>query len=492
MADNPLQNVLGFFYKIGSTDYPFNADPNSAFGFDVNGSTVTTVFKFSINDIEKSFSQVRELRMKSYWGNGTDEKNSYDSNTKMNCLLAESANLSSTDYSPIASESITNSEFWQQAFKIMEFVFENQLSVQSTQNVWGGGNSYGDSALINEKDADGETNPFYCDRMVGHLSFVVHLGTTRLSDITFTLRDDNNRAVQFHIYFYADDFIARSSSDGSSSQYYVYRYNDTNNDNVISDAEFRDQIVKILFNNTGSGKYKTWSSYKVDKRLSDTTYTTEQYFVFSTTSDTISDDVMKTQIKKYLREEYASQGSDYEALLRYTYPTLFTENTITIYPMWTNYMTGSSGQNIDLHPVNVNDVVKELTGHGVEAVGDTRSKNAQIFYVGPGAGWNPNVEIPYIKPLLAVEEDTSSGITNPISDRFPDYQPIFGQDKNGDAAEFHFILIMVLNVLMGISEFDDSFVSEFEVTTETSGSTKIVRFIFAGNTWQVYGPITNN
>ena len=100
-----------------------------------------------------------------------------------------------------------------------------------------------------------------------------------------------------------------------------------------------------------------------------------------------------------------------------------------------------------------------------------------------------NVEFPFINLLLAIDEDISSGIENPISALFPDYQPIYGQDKNGDSAEFHFILITILNVLEGKSELDDSFKNEFEVDdTGKSGLKKIIKFVFAGNTWQVFGP----
>lgn len=497
MADNSLQNVIGFFYKIGSTDYPFNSDPNENFGFDVNGSEVKTVFKFSLNDVEKSFSKVRELRQKSYWGNGTSTTNPFDSSTKMNCLLVESEDFGNVDYSPIVSEVVNDSVFWEQTFKAIEFLFENQQSAQSTgSDVWGSSgarvNTYGNSCLFNEKTKDGEDNPFYCSRYdKDSLVMTPHVGSARLSYVKFNMINDDGRKVQFTVYFYADDFIARSNADGSAGTYYVYRYNDTNGDAIISDEEFKNQIIKILFENTGTGKYKSWSSYIVDKRLSDTVYTSEQYFVFSTIAETITDEMMKTQIKNYLRKEYSTQGSDYEALLRYTYPTLFTENTISIYPMWTNKMAGSSGDSKDIHPINLNDIVKEITAYYDQStvIGDARSKNCQIFYVGPGAGWNPNVEIPFIKPLLAVEEDNSSGIENPISDRFPDYQPIYGQDKNGDSAEFHFILITILNVLEGKSELDSSFKNEFEVDdTGKSGLKKIIKFVFAGNTWQVFGP----
>ena len=48
-----LTSVTGFYYQIGSIDYPLNFSPDDKFGFDSEGQE-NAVFKYSINEIPKS------------------------------------------------------------------------------------------------------------------------------------------------------------------------------------------------------------------------------------------------------------------------------------------------------------------------------------------------------------------------------------------------------------------------------------------------------
>ena len=48
-----LTSVTGFYYQIGSIDYPLNFSPDDKFGFDSEGQE-NAVFKYSINDVEKA------------------------------------------------------------------------------------------------------------------------------------------------------------------------------------------------------------------------------------------------------------------------------------------------------------------------------------------------------------------------------------------------------------------------------------------------------
>lgn len=504
---NTLSNVLLFYYKIGSKDYPLNTDPNSKFGydFDAQGNLETTpVFSYSINEVEKAFVDVRHLTREAVYESDTNTGFTGigdDTSNLVNNLLVENGSSSkyAFDYSAqgISNANPSKDAVWQAIFNICEWLGANQSSANG--NKWSGTNN---SSCINTADsalssdyADGSSvegsNPYkVSDYIKNSITIYQSSHTGRIAYATFKVynSDDNNSVVNVTAYFDANAFVERSTN----VSYAVYRYEDLDNDSTISNSEFDSQIVNKLFEITKNGKYKTYSSIIVQKRISDDEYTDEQFFVFSSLATTLSSAVMLEQVKQYIQN--LGLGETYNA---YTYPSLFGTNTIMIVPVWDNQITTSDNGSKDVHPISLAKIESTVTHLGFSTKsGDTTYHPTELFYIGPGAGWTPSVDVSFIIPLLAIENNTGSGIVNPISARFPDYQPIYGQNLNTDAAEFHFILLKVLFYLNdSTNELSSSFKNSYSVsitnssdTTSNSDSRKIVTFTFGGNLWSVYGP----
>ena len=490
-----LQNVLLFYSKIGGTDRPLNSDINSPFGWDIDsvGNATGPVFSYSINEVEKAFVKVRELTREAIYESGSNGFSNEDKTNLINQILVETGKSTkySADYSiqGIEDANPSTDSVWAAIFNVLEWVGANQATANGAR--WANADSdcinTADCALTQsraeESDVDG-SNPYVVSDYVPH-SITIYSSSHegRIAYITFRVRnvDDSNEIVNVTAYFDADAFVERSTN----VNYAVYRYEDLNNDSTISNSEFDSQIVNKLFEITKSGKYKTYSSISITKRLSDEVYTQEQFFVFSSLATTLTTATMIEQIKQYLTNTGVGESN-----LSYTYPDLFGTNTIQIIPVWDNQITTKDAGSQDIYPLSLEKLVSTLrTFNKSVTPGDSGYSPTEVFYIGPGSGWTPSVNVSFILPLLAVEQDTSSGVTNPISARFPDYQPIYGQNTNSDAAEFHFILLKILFHLNNSdNKLTDSFKNSYSVTEANDASGRAtVSFTFAGNTWTVYG-----
>lgn len=474
---NKLSKVFGFYYKIGSIDFPFNMDPDANFGFNLNSETI---FKYSINEVEKAFVKCRSISKRSSY----DTSSVTDETGSINVLLADSNGAPySTGIHPITTEDVRTTE-WDNAFKIMEYLGQNQSTCTNGAQTPGYLNA-ADEAL-------GDINsPFYVHNYVlGSISLQPAAGRIpqRLSWATWQCKGFPSGNVSFQIYFDADYFVERSDN----ISYKVYRYVEGGNDdpdgledNHISDDEFDSLITSKLHQILHTGKYPTYSRMSIDKRISDTETIEEQFFVFSSIKQTISNDIMRTQIKEYLRNYYAD-----DVYLRYTYPTLFDENEIRIIPLWGNTLSTVGGSEILVHPLTLLDLSETLIKFGFNIAKTSSDYRAtEIFYVGPGSGWTAGTSFDLKFPLLAIEVDTSSGIIKPISKRFPAYKPIYGTKEEGDAGEFHYILITILSYLNGTNHnLVSTFVTEYSVSEGEDQLRKTVTFNYAGDIWTIYGP----
>lgn len=490
-----LQNVLLFYSKIGGTDRPLNSDINSPFGWDIDstGNATGPVFNYSINEVEKAFVKVRELTREAIYESGSNGFSNEDKTNLINQALVETGKSTkySVDYSTQGLEDANPSSdsVWAAIFNVLEWVGANQATANGTR--WSNSSSEcintADCALTQSKaegsNIDG-SNPYVVSDYIAH-SITIYSSSHegRIAYITFKVRnrDDNNDTVNVTAYFDADAFVERSTN----VNYAVYRYEDLNDDSTIDSSEFDSQIVNKIFEITKTGKYKTYSSISIVKRLSDEVYTQEQFFIFSSLATTLTTATMLEQIKQYLLN--TGLGESY---LSYTYPELFGQNTIQIVPIWDNQITTKDAGSQDVFPLSLEKLVSTLQSFNKSVTpGDAGYSPSEIFYIGPGSGWTPSVDVSFILPLLAIEQSGNSGVTNPISARFPDYQPIYGQNLNSDAAEFHFILLKILFYLNNSeNELTDSFKNSYSVTiADDSSGRKTVTFTFAGNTWTVYG-----
>lgn len=467
-----LTSVTGFYYQIGSIDYPLNFSPDDKFGFDSEGQE-NAVFKYSINDVEKAVTKCRTLTKRAAYNTA---------NTSI--ILADNSEGLLTTVDINSNNSSTELEAWNAAFKIAEYLYNNQSS-SGNNPLTSGYISYGDEMLGNPSNNNEHYVPNY---VVNSLAVQGSTHQQRLQWARFSVSGFTGTGnVAFFIYFDADAFVERSEN----VSYKVYRYEDIESPNDdISAEEFKSQIISKQFDILSSGKYKTWGELVVDKVLSDTETVEEQFFIYSSVMVELTDDIKKTQVKSYLLDKYPEDMT----YLRYTYPTLFSENEIRIIPVYDNSVETTTGSAHVVHPLSILKLSSVLTQFGF-SIQSTNSdyRPTEIFYVGPGAGWNPGNEFRFNFPLIAVEVDTASGIVLPISKRFPSYRPIYGENDGGEAAEFHFILIMILGYLMGLNQaLTDEFKKQYSVNDKVDDviKRKVVTFTFSGNIWTIYGPLT--
>ena len=222
-----LTSVSGFYYQIGSIDYPLNYSPDESFGFDTEGQS-QSVFRYSVNDVEKALTKCRTLVKRSYYN---------PANT--NVLLADDVDgaLGNQD---INSDTQQNElAAWNAAFQIIEYLYNNQSS-SNNNPISSGYLSYGDEMLGNNT-VDGADNPNYvANYITGSLVMQGSTHNHRLQWVKFTVKGFTSGNVTFYVYFDADAFVERSEN----VSYAVYRYEDLESpDDQITASEFSSQIV---------------------------------------------------------------------------------------------------------------------------------------------------------------------------------------------------------------------------------------------------------
>jgi hypothetical protein len=503
-----IQSVFGFFYRIGSTDYPINYDPNLPFGFypEEETSVENAVFRYSVNDVEKALVACRTLVRRSFYDHTVTGELEIGANKSSDIMIVDSTG----GYSDIITEDIST-EDWEAAFKAVEFLYNNQSKVfsppsNSEYNCWG------DELLYsNYKPGTLEENLFRNNKYVKNsLGYTLSSNSSgmygRLETVTFSIYFSSSaRNVLFRFYFDADAFVERSDN----ISYKVYRYEDLEEPgNIISPDEMRDQVAWAFFNILHEGKYNEKREYFVDKRISDQDdFVREQFFVFSSLRKTIEDNIARLVVKQYLVDRYNNDM----VFLRYTYPSLFDENEIHLIPIYDNFSTILNTQDREsndlnlLYPLNINRLNTELLAFGFNiSPSHYDYKPVEIFHVGPGSDWVPSTgsSFRYLFPIIAIELDSESGISAPITARFPTYKPIYGSEEGGKAAEFHSILIALFEYLLGISPtLDTNFKKEYNIIIYTAGvssggssnptgiNRERVSFTFNGDLWLLYGPL---
>jgi hypothetical protein len=504
-----LKSVFGFFYRIGSLDYPVNYDPNLPFGFDddydVNPNNA--VFKYSINDVENALVSCRTLVRNSLWTNKTNGEPEVGSGRSSDIMIVDSTG----NYSEIMTEDISASH-WTAAFKTAEFLHNNQSKVftnpSSTEFFNWGDEMLSSDPIFNVPGYKKNSLSYTLSSVAGGLQ-------GRLETVTFSIEFGTGIIVLFRLYFDADAFVERSDN----IKYKVYQYEDIDEpSDQISPDEMREQVVGRLFEITHEGKYKVFRDYFIDKRISDQDdFVREQFFVLSTLNKTINDDVARLAIKQYLINRYNNDL----VYLRYTYPSIFNENEIHLIPIYDNFSTiiqSESSSTNDLNPIyplSLNRLNTELLSFGYNiSPSHYDYKPVELFYVGPGSDWVPSLgsAFRYLVPIIAVELDTESGIVLPISARFPNFRPVYGSEEGGKASEFHSILVKLFEYLLNISTtLDTVFQKEYNVVIYEAGTTdgtngsgetvsggsqtnnaginrKRVSFEFNEYLWLLYGP----
>jgi hypothetical protein len=119
----------------------------------------------------------------------------------------------------------------------------------------------------------------------------------------------------------------------------------------------------------------------------------------------------------------------------------------------------------------------------------------EVFYVGAGTGFNPTngSQISHPIPML-VFDNSATVITTarPLTDRIPDYCPIYGSIKAGNAATFHMLMLIFLDYLSGLTtDIDTSVKLQYEVHLNDEDITthrKSASWTFLGTVFTIYGP----
>jgi hypothetical protein len=516
-----IQSVFGFFYRIGSNDYPVNYNPNMPFGFNGNDNN-TPVFRYSINDVENALLTCRNLVHHSFFNVTVNGELETGANKSSDVIIADA----SGGYSGINLEDI-NDDNWNAAFRIAEFLYNNQSKVflNPSSNEY---HSWGDEMLASAyKPNTNEENIFYNNRYdKNSLSYALSSAGGGLQgrleivnfSVSFQVPGGTASHVLFRLYFDADAFVERTDN----IRYKIYQYEDIEEpSDQISPDEMRDKVVGELFDILSEGKYKTVRDYFVDKRISDQDdFVREQFFVLSTLKRDIDDSIARLSVKQYLIDKYFNDM----AFLRYTYPSLFDENEVHLIPMYDNFsaiIQDESSQNDSslLYSLSLNKLNTELLdfGHNISP-SHYNYKPVEVFHVGPGNNWVPSTgpSFRYLFPIIAVELDSESGITFPISERFPNYRPIYGSEEGGKANEFHSVLVKLLEYLLNIAPtIEQTFRQEYNVVIYEAGSSsgtngsgqsisggtqtssaginrKRVSFVFNGDLWLLFGPLGGN
>jgi hypothetical protein len=475
-----LTSVFGFFYQVGSLDYPSNISSDAKFGFD-SGST-TPVFKYTLNQVKKSFTNTPYEYSRSGFFNSD----------RLSQLLVDSGALAD-----VQSQDLTT-QYWSDTFKILEYLYNNQATfTQGASSSSFNYNNKGDEVLSTVSTTS-NVNPYYISEYKTHsLLYELSSHTGRVKYVTFQVTFTSG-VITFTVYFDADSFVERS--DGI--HYSVYRYVDTApSDGIISQGEFNTRIVALLMNTLSTGEYNSYVPFYTKKRTGDTVYVTEQFFVFSSYADasSITEAIATTQVKSYLMTTYNSDTK----YLMYTYPDLFNQTEVTIIPVYEDTVTLAGGTVSAAHSLDIIKLANTLSAFGFnisQSVSGSSTQNGyrptEIFHLGPGTGFTPanGSRARYVFPLLAVEVNTSqSGITYPITQRFQNYVPIYGSIGSTDADTFHSILLAVMDWLTGlVSSIDTTLVTSYSITTNAADSShynrKYVTFLYNQTQWLVYGP----
>lgn len=480
MANTGITNsLLGFFYQKGSPDYPNSCSPDDKFGWTTSDGSEKTdpIFKYTVNQVEKSFTKVKEFSFPSELY--VDER--------INMILLESDG----DYNKVieAAASSYESQFYKKLTYIIDSIRNHAIEIRSPAAGYTNAldKELSESEYVRDMYQTGSINP-------SSDAWRTVDDEIRLKYIVFGVKTDGGEIYSVRIYFDADAFCERATA---IDQYKVWKYTDLDNDNIINPTEMNEQVVAKLFEINKTGKFIKYERKFIDKRLSDGSYIKEQFFVFIPTYANVTEDMLNAAIINYLRNVLGLS----ESYLKYTYPKLFTDNEITILPIWDNYAVQSDNTTKVVTPVTLKKICQVLNKHGIDISGFATGVDAvpavEVFYIGPGRNWTPStVGFKFGFPILAIEDDPNNGIVAPITARFPNWKPIYGENETGLAAELHFILITILTAIDNgfaksmVENNENDFVTDYvmQYTVSTFGQ-EVISFNFDGNVYKVYGRI---
>lgn len=480
---NSITSVKCFYVPIGSADFPDSYEWSKPYGFDEleEGEMSGPVYKYSLLDTMKNFiSPIQLIR-----------NNPVDNN--INSLL-----VCETDGNEEIKKEDINSPDWDALFKIIHYIYVNQSTWnQPPESESDKYNSLGDQKLSTDPELGVSDN--YLTNSIGYTTDAEAGG--RFYRVKFRCKIGTVQGVNFTVFFSPDYYIR----NGTTANFGVYTYEDLEEpENEITEDEFDKQINEKYHNLLKDGKFKSYKKFKTRKRVGKTyeesggstegTELIEQvFYVFSSLADAkdITDSDMKNAVRKYLIDKY---GEDNMGKLIWMYPDLFTTSEVLIVPVYDNKLvqSGSTLEQVK-HPF---DGVKllEVINRNNKQVDPSQPGGSyyEIFYVGYMSN---NDRYDYRYPLIAFEDNTNSSVQYPISSRFPEYVPIYGQEsgQESESQRFHQYLILALNIITGIIDIDDIPPEdkglEWEYTTSQGSVESKVSFTYRNVRWTVKGQL---
>lgn len=469
-------SITCFYTSVGSRDFPVNHGWNEPFGFNEN-STVP-IYNYSLLDIRNAMISSREIMVNNPMR--PNENSLLIVNTTGNESFYEAIN-------PYES-------FWTKIFKMIDCVFANPSKYASMT----GDRYYADRVFSGDENDPAYIEPLNVSSAYVTGTFIPHLnntpGSNRITHFSFSVIEPDN-SVTISIMCYVDSTYFIEKVDGNQLVK-VYTYEDEDGNFEINSEEFKNQIVVKILNILKDGKYKRVDKYST-RRFYEQTETEASYvvmkdfYVFSNILEgvTISAEFKKKAIIAYLNDIH----SDRLEKLQIWYPDLYSVNTVEIRPMYTHNSTETLGGVKKVHhPLSGEALIKFLTSKGI--IYDYQANNYkpfEIFYVGSSVD---NAYI-YRWPIVAVEASSSSAIRRPISDRFKNYLPKWGDSEENlgtDEDTFHYLLLLGLNIAIDPSSSVSNIPQEFSSMDWNHNTTENrVTFVYKNVVWEIYGPTIN-
>lgn len=472
-----ITQIKGFFYIEGSRDYPNGHSPNENFGFD--DESETAVFNYSINDVEKMFSDPIII-------NGAAKN--VDNGSQNNLIIERSfpeGILDETLYSD------PGGAFWQRLLNTLEFLSMNQAAVL-TAPTEDGYENIGDENLGNPASTD-YYEPWY---QKGSLIGLSNAENTRLQYVKFNFRRDDydnyipitiwmmpgsiDLARKFKVYSYVDSDVAEQGPE----------YN-------VDSVEFQTRIMEMVFDILKKGQYRRMDLFSPTRVYNpgevDELVTQEDFYLFSNypPEDDIDSITIKTQVKTYIQKELHLDVSFSDLCLMY--PDLFEAGTVVILPLYNNEVGGNV-----VHPISIKRLNAIIGGNGALFSNATKnSDRLELFYIGSTSPGGTELDNRFRFPIICFETDNTSG-GYLLGNIFPSYRPLYGSsyDADGEPWEIWHYLILI-SVTIGAGQLDftsfsstpegDTIVDKYYMSAEYDGdSLEKISFTFNSRVWEVY------
>lgn len=432
-----LKKVFGFAVIKGSKDLPTNFPYESKFGF-MDGSDAP-VFKYSLKEVHE----------------GIDDPVLIDTVSQIfNSQILRVA-IESIDNVAVKTQDVTNEE-WKNALKIIEYIAGFQAVIVA-QQTWGDTSDdsknysnwldYVFRTINLPEDRYPNYQSCYISNYVSRSAyFEKSKKSNRVQYVEFTVKM-NETPKAFKIYFDADAFMDSYAND----KFFVYYYQDLNDDDKISQEEFDKQIIDKM--NTGLMK-TVWKSYKTlvtpycakyfddDGQMAHKPAVNRTFYVYSNIpEEDFTQEILIERIRQKLIEDNGNSEED----LYNQYPNLFTSQQVIIYPIHDNTAVSAEEGEIKVSPIEYGKIQEVMRRFGVPTITTANDyRKTEIFYV--GMDQNINMNNKYIYPLLAIDYSIDKNKL-PISGRFIKYSPRAFINYDGTGLEddkFQFILIQIL------------------------------------------------